>query len=193
MIDVHQLRIFAAVAQDLSFTRAAERLFLTLAALAVFSFGNAALAQSPRHATDTSNKEMAQAKPAQAHCLIQDNNTSATTLFAWKGIGNGTFQPPVSLGTTGVFHMIAADVNNDGRLDILMTTSGGSLLVRLGNGTGFDAPISKSLDFPGSRLVAVSADGDAFLDLVTTSIYGSSGKPFVRCYRRRYPRLLRRV
>ncbi len=105
--------------------------------------------------------------------LTQDNGGGAT-LVAWKGVGNGTFQVPVSLGTTGVSHMITADVNNDGRLDILMTTSGGSLLVRLGNGTGFDAPISKSLDFPGSRLVAVSADGDAFLDLVTTSINGDT-------------------
>ena len=47
----------------------------TLAAMAVFSFGHAATAQSPRHASDTSGKEVAQHKPGEAHCLIQDNNT----------------------------------------------------------------------------------------------------------------------
>src|SRR6202021_2451417 len=33
MLDVHQLKVFAAVAENLSFTRAAERLFLTQSAV----------------------------------------------------------------------------------------------------------------------------------------------------------------
>src|SRR5947209_20571979 len=33
MMDVHQLRVFAAVAENLSFTRAAEKLFLTQSAV----------------------------------------------------------------------------------------------------------------------------------------------------------------
>ena len=33
MLDVHQLKVFSAVAENLSFTRAAERLFLTQSAV----------------------------------------------------------------------------------------------------------------------------------------------------------------
>jgi Big-like domain-containing protein/VCBS repeat protein len=101
--------------------------------------------------------------------LAQDTNGGSATIYGWRGVGNGTFEVPVSLGTSGISHMIVADVNNDGRRDLIAGGSSGQLIVRLGNGQGFNAAITGSAGVSVSRLLAVSIDGDAFVDLIASS------------------------
>ncbi len=107
-------------------------------------------------------------------------------LYAWKGNGDGTFQAPVSLADSGLSFLSVADVNNDGRKDLLMTKTtvvnnsySYSLLVRLGNGAGFNAAQSRSINNP-TRFVTTLFDGDAYPDIVmpdygTIQIYHGVG------------------
>ena len=54
------------------------------------------------------------------------------------GNGNGTFAVPVTTthGLTGVFSLAVADMNGDGKADIILESTNNSLAVLLGNGNG---------------------------------------------------------
>jgi len=105
--------------------------------------------------------------------LRQDTNGGPSTLVGWRGRGNGAFDVPVSLGTSGIYRMAVADVNDDGRLDLIMMASK-QLLVRLANGGGFDPPVVKDLDYYSSSFAVVSFDGDGFIDLIINSYSDNS-------------------
>jgi hypothetical protein len=87
-------------------------------------------------------------------------------LNLWPGLGDGTFAPPVSLGTSDLEHVEVVDINNDGIPDLVMTNRFSQLLVRLGNGTGFDPPMIQNLDYTANQFVSVHLNGDGFADLV---------------------------
>jgi hypothetical protein len=99
----------------------------------------------------------------------------------YLGNGNGTFQVPVVtvLGETSEFSAAVADVNGDGKLDLIvpfggawMTGGPGSNVVKvfLGNGDGsFQSPVSYATGiYPFSAAVA-DVNGDGKPDLVAAS------------------------
>lgn len=103
-------------------------------------------------------------------------------------VGNGTFQPPASsavFATPGL--AVPADVNHDGKLDVITVprdlAQGPVLSVLRGNGDGtFQASVNQVLDDPGfPGIVAMTAadlSGDGNADLVIA--YATSTSNFLR-------------
>lgn len=95
-------------------------------------------------------------------------------------VGNGTFASPTSIaGGTSLRDVIAADVNEDGRVDLVAADLGGDrVLVYAGGGTNgtsngsFGAPSAIPVD--GARVVrAADFDEDGIVDLAV----GTEGSP----------------
>ncbi len=99
-------------------------------------------------------------------------NGSDNTVSVLLGNGDGTFQPQVAYSTSGSYPqgnspqwVAVADVNKDGRLDLVTADSGQGISVLLGNGDGtFQAPVFYSDVLNGSG-VGVQANGVAIADL----------------------------
>jgi predicted dehydrogenase len=107
--------------------------------------------------------------------LITANTANATgnTVSVLLGNGNGTFQAAQNFITDTVPIKVAvADVNGDGKLDIVTANTGGTVSVLLGNGNGtFQAATNISVGsgtYPASVAVA-DLNGDGKLDLVTAN------------------------
>jgi FG-GAP-like repeat/HYDIN/CFA65/VesB-like, Ig-like domain/Abnormal spindle-like microcephaly-assoc'd, ASPM-SPD-2-Hydin len=93
------------------------------------------------------------------------------------GNGNGTFQPPTAGSDVGAcgddfgfFQLCPAvlgDLNGDGKLDAVMTATGASVGVFLGNG---DGTFQSEVDYggAGSSLALGDLNGDGSLDIVTS-------------------------
>ena len=105
--------------------------------------------------------------------------STSTTLTIF--LNRGTTAPPVSVTTSlnlptfAVSHLLAIDLNNDKKLDLVVTTNTG-VNVLLGNGDGtFQAPVSYAVSSAGN-LTAVDLNGDGYPDLalVTTSVQTSA-------------------
>lgn len=94
-----------------------------------------------------------------------------TTLYEWEGLGNGTFNAPVSLGDSMLMDVQVINVNNDGYADIVASTFDFKIIVRLGNATGFDAPIVNYLNYVAYDIQAGNFnEGTGNIDLVTASL-----------------------
>jgi uncharacterized repeat protein (TIGR01451 family) len=108
--------------------------------------------------------------------LNNGNSTDSSVLFV-KGNGDGTFQSPTTVGT-GVLPIVdytAADVNKDGNLD-LIGVGGGSVYVQLGNGNGtFQAPVAYdaggSGDKCGVRVADFDGDGNPDIAVVCRNLF----------------------
>jgi len=94
------------------------------------------------------------------------------------GNGNGTFQAAITYSPSGFFPgpVVTADVNNDGRPDILVTVctaqangacERAGVAVLLGNGDGtFRKPFLQDVGFPSGSLTVADVNGDGKPDLV---------------------------
>ncbi|HEY1657681.1 MAG TPA: VCBS repeat-containing protein [Candidatus Sulfotelmatobacter sp.] len=104
------------------------------------------------------------------------------------GNGDGTFQPAITYSPGGLFvgSLVAADVNNDGRSDVLVSvctsvdTDGacqrGGVAVLLGKGDGtFRRPLLQSLGLYAGLLAVADVNGDGKPDLVAAKCILSPG------------------
>jgi hypothetical protein len=90
------------------------------------------------------------------------------------GNGDGTFQTAVSYlsGGYAAVSVAVADVNGDGKLDLLAVNSEGSVGVLLGNGNGtFQSAITYGTGGYGAGSVSIAdVNGDGHLDLVVANL-----------------------
>jgi uncharacterized membrane protein len=88
------------------------------------------------------------------------------------GNGDGSFQTATTYATFGgTYWLAAADVNHDGKPDLLVSNNGGSVGVLLGNGDGTFQPVSLYNSGGPNTLSIVAADvnGDGNLDLLVAT------------------------
>jgi hypothetical protein len=86
------------------------------------------------------------------------------------GNGNGTFQTPVFYPGTDPICMVVADINGDGRPDLVV--SGPTIYINNGKGALL-GPISASL--PSNQFAVGDVNGDGIPDLVSSSGYVALG------------------
>ncbi len=103
-------------------------------------------------------------------------NCNYVTMAVLLGNGDGTFQPAVLYFSEGSYGLVIADVNGDGKPDLLAANAyGGSVVVLLGNGDGtFQSPLFYSPGGAWPYQVAVAdVNGDGWPDvLVANSCWG---------------------
>ena len=104
-------------------------------------------------------------------------------IFVLLGQGNGTFKLSGGASTLAYgYLMIAADVNADGRLDLLVDveTTPGNLAVLLGNGDGtFQTPVEYSMGAnSATSLVTGDFNADGKIDIAAATS-SPSGAPYV--------------
>jgi hypothetical protein len=101
------------------------------------------------------------------------------------GNGDGTFpqindQVRLQEGQQG-WAIVSGDFNDDGRLDLAVSSVGGKVSVLLGNGDGtFQLPVSYAVGFEPYSMVAGDFNGDGNLDLAAASAasgFSTSGCP----------------
>jgi hypothetical protein len=115
-----------------------------------------------------------------------DNSCSSGSVGVLLGNGNGTFQAPISYdpGGSGSFSMAMADVNGDGKLDLLVANTcannsncnNGNVGVLFGNGDGtFLPPVAYGAGGSDTFSVALAdVNGDGKLDLLVANACSSS-------------------
>ena len=114
-------------------------------------------------------------------------NGDFPALFVLIGNGDGTFKTPVRLsGVTTPAALIAADVNGDQKVDLIVVDQGvyatdspstaGGIVVYLGKGDGtFQAPVTATAGFnPGTAAIGdLNSDGKPDLAVATTDANGN--------------------
>lgn len=114
-----------------------------------------------------------------ANTCVSSNDCTNGTVSVFLGKGNGTFRPPVTYSSGGqsAVSVAVADVNGDGKLDLLVANQSGenngdgSVGVLLGNGNGtFRPPVTYDAgDSVTSSLAVADLKGNGKQDLVVTN------------------------
>lgn len=95
------------------------------------------------------------------------------TISVLPGLGNGQLGAPALYtlaGTTSAWSMILRDMNSDGNLDIIVTSSSHLVQILAGNNSGgFAGPVSYNTGMNPYAIVAVDLNNDGKLDLVTAN------------------------
>ena len=99
-------------------------------------------------------------------------NRGGSYISLMVGNGDGSFQAERRLPVTSPMDsLLAADFNNDGRIDIAVS-NGGLVAVLLGDGSGgFLAPIATNLPLGAETFATGDFDGDGVLDLAGITYY----------------------
>ena len=113
-----------------------------------------------------------------ANVCADSDCTNGGVVGVLLGNGDGTFQAAMSYGSGGQVaeSVTVADVNGDGKPDLLVANGDGSVGVLLGNGDGsFQAAVSYgSGGTSASSLAVADVSGDGKLDLVVANYCASS-------------------
>jgi hypothetical protein len=94
---------------------------------------------------------------------------AVVTLNSWRGVGDGTFETPLLLSTENIIDLEVGNVNNDAYPDLVGGNFNNTFWVRLGNATGFDAPVYTATNYSAYEVSVVNLGGDAFTDLLVSS------------------------
>jgi hypothetical protein len=88
------------------------------------------------------------------------------------GNGDGTFQPGVSITSVASENPVIADLNGDGKLDVIFNTAFG-FVIFTGNGDGtFNQGNSYGTDYAPSSMTVGDLNGDGILDIVGDGALG---------------------
>jgi len=101
---------------------------------------------------------------------VATSNTNGVQIYSYNtGLGSWNNGQTIAIPGTGFPNYISADLNGDGKLDIVAVTSDGSLSVLLGNGDAtFQAPVTYTATSDAPFDVrAVDINNDGKVDLVT--------------------------
>ena len=117
---------------------------------------------------------------AMASPISRLKTTVSGTVSVFLGNGDGTFKPQVTYTVgTEPEGIAAADVNGDGKLDLIVTNTGiddSTVSVLLGNGDGtFQPQCLKYATASGpAGLVVADFNNDGKLDIATSNYYGDN-------------------
>lgn len=93
-----------------------------------------------------------------------------SNVMLYRGVGNGTFLPAVPrTNTAGGVSIAAADMNLDGRVDIVTATQGNAITVMLGNGDlTFQTPTSRTVTPSVQYLIVADFNADGRPDVAVS-------------------------
>ena len=122
--------------------------------------------------------------------LVVGGGSSGTTITLRQGNGDGTFKPPVVVGQADsqeVLDVAAADLNGDGKLDVVALCIMGTFDVFYGNGDGtFQPPVAVATKASPRSMTVGGFYGDGLLDIAVGDVAGNveifknvGGKNFV--------------
>ncbi|MGN6547183.1 MAG: FG-GAP-like repeat-containing protein, partial [Aureliella sp.] len=93
--------------------------------------------------------------------------------YVFPGNGDGTFAAPL-VSHPGYYEsneMVAADLNRDGKQDLVSIVNGTGSYIQLGNGDGTFAPPSRYAEANGNSVAVSDVNRDGVLDIVSVSSY----------------------
>ncbi|MGC1907447.1 MAG: FG-GAP-like repeat-containing protein [Candidatus Acidiferrum sp.] len=104
-----------------------------------------------------------------------------TTVSILLGKGDGTFQPPVNYNTGGQpFSVTSADINGDGKPDLVMATAFNAVTVLIGKGDGtFSTATGNSAGATPMSITTGDFNGDGKLDLASANRADNSVSVFL--------------